>query len=78
MKTFFTRTVVLATALLLGGNAIADDNLWFGVKAGTLGIGLEASCGPLPWLGLGLGAAGMKKVTGGDVYFHAPPGKAPC
>ena len=56
MKTFFTRTVVLATALLLGGNAMADDNLWFGVKAGTLGIGLEASWRPLPWLGLGLGA----------------------
>jgi hypothetical protein len=56
MKTFLSKTVVLATALLLGGNAIADDNLWFGVKAGTLGIGLEASWRPLPWLGFGLGA----------------------
>lgn len=56
MKTLFSKTVVLATALLLGGNAIADDNFWFGVKAGTLGIGLEASWRPLPWLGLGLGA----------------------
>jgi len=56
MKTFFTRTVVLATALLLGGNAIADDNLWFGVKAGTLGIGLEASWRALPWFDVGIGA----------------------
>ncbi len=56
MKTFFSKTVVLATALLLGGNAVADDNFWFGVKAGTLGIGLEASWRPLPWIGLGLGA----------------------
>jgi len=56
MKTFFTRTVVLATTLLLGGNAIADDNLWFGVKAGTLGIGLEASWRALPWFDIGIGA----------------------
>jgi len=56
MKTFLSKTVVLATALLLGSNAIADDNLWFGVKAGTLGIGIEASWRPLPWFGLGLGA----------------------
>lgn len=56
MKTFFSKTVVLATALLLGGNAIADDNLWFGVKAGTLGLGLEASWRALPWFDLGVGA----------------------
>ena len=56
MKTFFSKAVVLATALLLGGNAIADDNLWFGVKAGTLGIGLEASWRALPWFDLGVGA----------------------
>ncbi len=56
MKTFFTRTVVLATALLLGGNAMAGDNLWFGVKAGTLGIGLEASWRALPWFDVGIGA----------------------
>ena len=56
MKTFFSKTVVLTTALLLGGNAIADDNLWFGVKAGTLGIGLEASWRALPWFDLGVGA----------------------
>ena len=43
MKTFSSRAVVLTAALLLGSNAMADDNFWFGVKAGTLGIGLEAS-----------------------------------
>ena len=56
MKTFSSRAVVLTAALLLGRNAVADDNFWFGVKAGTLGIGLEASWRPLPWLGLGVGA----------------------
>jgi hypothetical protein len=29
--------------------ASADDNLWLGIKAGTLGLGLEATWQPLPW-----------------------------
>ena len=56
MINFLSRAVVLTAALLLGSNALADDNLWFGVKAGTLGIGLEASWRPLPWLDLRAGA----------------------
>jgi len=56
MINFLSKAVVLTAALLLGSNALADDNLWFGVKAGTLGIGLEASWRPIPWLGLALGA----------------------
>jgi hypothetical protein len=56
MKSFFSKAVVLTAALLLGSNAMADDNLWFGAKVGTLGIGLEASWRPLPWLDLRAGA----------------------
>ncbi len=39
----------------LAGNALADDSLWFGVKAGTLGIGLEATWRPVPWFDLRAG-----------------------
>ena len=35
---------------MLAGNASANDDFWVGVKAGTLGIGLEASWRPIPWL----------------------------
>ena len=56
MKTFFAKCVVLSATLLLGSNAMADDNLWFGVKAGTLGIGLEASWRPIPWFDIRAGA----------------------
>lgn len=56
MKTFFTKAVVLSAALLLGGNALAGDDIWFGIKAGTLGLGIEASWRPLPWLDVRAGA----------------------
>lgn len=56
MKKSMAVPVVLATALLINSNAIADDNLWFGIKAGTLGYGVEASWRPIPWLDFRLGA----------------------
>lgn len=56
MKSSIAIPVVLAAALLLNGRAIADDNLWFGVKAGTLGLGVEAIWRPIPWLDFRLGA----------------------
>lgn len=34
---------------LWSAGALADDNLWLGVKAGTLGLGAEATWRPLPW-----------------------------
>jgi len=40
----------------VAGTAVADDTLWFGAKAGTLGIGLEATWRPLPWFDLRAGA----------------------
>jgi hypothetical protein len=36
--------------LLSAPGAHADDDLWFGIKAGTLGLGLEATWRPVPYL----------------------------
>ena len=49
------RTAIAATALLVCGQATADQNVWFGVKAGTLGLGLEGSWRPIPWMDVRLG-----------------------
>jgi hypothetical protein len=35
---------------------MADDNFWVGVKAGTLGLGLEGSWRPIPWFDFRAGA----------------------
>lgn len=51
-------TLVLAALLLAGTAASANDNLWFGVKAGTLGLGVEARWQPIPWLDV---RAGMNR-----------------
>jgi len=47
---------LLALALMLSGTANADLDLGLGLKAGTLGLGLEASWQPLPYLDVRLGA----------------------
>lgn len=54
--TRFTTAAVAATLLLAGGAANANDNLWFGARAGTLGLGLEARWEPIPWLDFRAGA----------------------
>lgn len=46
------RGFLLLCGLTLAAGAQADDNLWLGVKAGTLGLGLEATWKPLPWFDL--------------------------
>lgn len=57
MKTFFAKAAVLTVALLLGNNALAENNnFWVGAKAGTLGFGLEGSWRALPWLDVRAGA----------------------
>ena len=57
MKTYFAKTVVMTAILLFGSNAIAENNnFWVGVKAGTLGFGLEGAWRPLPWLDVRAGA----------------------
>ena len=48
----FMRLKIFATvvALAAANPAPANDTLWFGVKAGTLGYGAEASWRPIEWL----------------------------
>ena len=45
-----------ALLLLVAGTAAADNNLGIGVKAGTLGIGVEGTWRPLPYLDVRFGA----------------------
>ena len=47
---------LLVLALFLSGTANADLDLGLGLKAGTLGLGLEASWQPLPYLDVRVGA----------------------
>ncbi|MCB1845296.1 MAG: hypothetical protein KDI09_20175, partial [Halioglobus sp.] len=43
--------VFTAAALLLAANtASANDDLWFGIKAGSLGLGVEARWQAIPWI----------------------------
>ncbi len=58
MNTIRCQVVVLALGALCTQGAIADDNLWFGAKAGTLGLGIEATWRPVPYLDL---RAGLNK-----------------
>ena len=50
----------VSTALLLlgglPGTAAADHNVWMGLKAGTLGLGIEGAWRPLPWFDVRVGA----------------------
>jgi len=50
------RLCLLTAALLAAGAAHADNDFGLGVKAGTLGLGLEASWQPLPYIELRVGA----------------------
>ncbi len=53
----FSPKILLASALLLAsGGAFADHNLWMGVKAGTLGFGVEGAWRPIPWFDVRVGA----------------------
>ena len=56
MKTFLIRACALTLALTAAGTANADNNFGFGVKAGTLGLGVEGTWRPLPYLDLRFGA----------------------
>ncbi len=56
MEFLKTKFVVLLSVLMLGGTATANDDIWFGVKAGTLGFGAEAAWRPLEWLDVRAGA----------------------
>jgi hypothetical protein len=56
MKIFSLRIAALLMAFAATGTAVADHNFGVGVKAGTLGIGVEGTWRPLPYLDVRLGA----------------------
>lgn len=56
MKSFTAKVAVVGVTLLLGSSALANDDFWIGVKAGTLGLGLEGSWRPIPWFDVRAGA----------------------
>ena len=56
MTTNLLRACVLLSAFAATGTAVADHNFGVGVKAGTLGIGVEGTWRPLPYIDLRVGA----------------------
>ena len=56
MKSLLVNAGVLALALAASGTAVADNNFGIGLKAGTLGIGVEGMWRPLPYMDIRLGA----------------------
>ena len=56
MNVLRAKFAVLLLGLMTAGSATAGDNLSMGIKAGTLGVGLEATWRPIPWLDLRAGA----------------------
>ena len=56
MSRISLRLGTLLLALAVTGTAVADHNFGVGVKAGTLGIGVEGTWRPLPYLDLRVGA----------------------
>jgi hypothetical protein len=56
MKPLLVKAGVLALALAASGTAVADNNFGIGLKAGTLGIGVEGMWRPLPYMDIRLGA----------------------
>ena len=67
MNTFRSIAAALALSLLAAGTATAEDsNFGVGVKAGTLGVGLEGRWDGLPWLDFRLG---------GNAYSYSTEGR---
>ena len=56
MKRFSLTMAALLVGLAAMGSAAADHNFGVGVKAGTLGIGVEGTWRPLPYLDVRVGA----------------------
>lgn len=55
MKSTTCRATLSLAALLAAGSAFADNDFGLGIRAGTLGLGLEASWQPLPYLDVRIG-----------------------
>ncbi len=56
MNALRAKMTVLLLGLVMAGSVSADDSLWLGLKAGTLGLGLEATWRPIPWFDIRAGA----------------------
>lgn len=56
MNTLRIKAGLAVLALLTAGIANADNDFGVGIKAGTLGLGLEASWQPLPYIDVRVGA----------------------
>nr|CAM58089.1 hypothetical protein [uncultured marine microorganism] len=63
-----TKLTVLLLGLMTAGSATAGNDLWLGVKAGTLGLGLETIWRPIPLLDL---RAGFNRYEYEDVGSQA-------
>ena len=57
MNTFGKKAGLVVLTLLSAGVANADNDFGIGVKAGTLGLGLEASWKPLPYMDIRIGTS---------------------
>jgi hypothetical protein len=57
MNTFGNKAGLVVLALLSAGVANADNDFGLGVKVGTLGMGLEASWKPLPYMDIRIGTS---------------------
>ena len=55
MRVLFSKVLILLVGFSFAGSSAADDNLWLGVRAGTLGLGVEATWRPIDWLDLRAG-----------------------
>lgn len=53
MNTSYLKSALIAAALL--GSSVASADFGAGIKAGTLGIGIEGRWSPLPWLDVRVG-----------------------
>ncbi len=56
MRNGLSKIMILLAGISLAGNAAAEDNIWLGAKAGTLGLGVEATWRPIDWVDLRVGA----------------------
>lgn len=55
MNVLRAKLAVLLLGLMTAGSVAANDDLWLGLKAGTLGLGLEATWRPIYWLDIRAG-----------------------
>ena len=65
MKSFLVKAGVVALVLAASGSALAERNFGVGVKAGTLGLGIEGTWRPVPMIDIRLGANRFEYDTTG-------------